>query len=43
MLHEMSDNYDEDVHNSWEQEFIDYANDLEVSQFNKNYFTYLFS
>ena len=33
MLHEMSDSYDEEVHNSWEQEFLDYAKNLEVSQF----------
>ena len=33
LLHEMSDSYDEEVHNSWEQEFLDYFLDLEVSQF----------
>ena len=40
MLHEMSDTYDEEVHNSWEQEFLDYANALEVSQFKKDARTY---
>ena len=33
ILHEMSDSYDRDVHESWEQEFLDYANNLEVSHF----------
>jgi hypothetical protein len=33
MLHEMSDSYDKEVHQNWEQEFLDYAINLEVSQF----------
>ena len=40
MLHEMSDSYDGEVHNSWEQEFLDYASALEVSQLKKNARTY---
>ena len=33
ILHEMSDSYNREVHESWEQEFLDYAINLEVSQF----------
>ena len=33
ILHEMSDSFDKEVHENWEQEFLDYANNLEVSQF----------